>query len=164
MQNNYIADALNLSRVLAPQKALNDSITQNATLFKLCLALYAEWNHANVHWREDIQPVADSEFPGRLNHYRRNPIHLNEKELQCYIDKKNTASDISSIMLWQSLHPEPLSYGKVTPALPVDVVKNSPYRVQQQLATENVSATDGDEAIDPTLLAQIIPSSNNLLV
>nr|WP_269468663.1 VC2046/SO_2500 family protein [Alteromonas sp. ASW11-130] len=141
------------------QSKLAESVNSKA-LFALYLAMHSQPGLSNVTFQSDSNVVPQFDVTS-LNHYRRAPQACSEKS----VDRLNVTSnlmhenDISGVLLWQSMHPDPLSIVDNAKKLPPDVKSNCSYITQQLLAQKIHNAIEVDE----TRLDDIVKGSTELL-
>jgi hypothetical protein len=140
----------------------------HGSLFRLYLALAEHSPTPRISISTEPQINSDSEFPQRLNHYRRAPLKaqnddfsyaniLNQELTQPNLDKG------IAVRFWQSLHPSPLSMWNKGKNIDPEVKLNCSWPTQLRLEEELEDKELTIEA-SPALLADIIPQAQQMLI
>ena len=165
MQTQAASKPSELAQRAQRESSINVALHGNADAFKLTLSLFDGGRPALINWQHE-PPVTDEHFPQRLNHYRRPATQCSEAALNTYLRWQQSVSKAPStqaIQFWQSMHPDPLNFTDNPKQLPVDVKINCAYGTQLQLHNEMQSAMVMEAEEAPTLLADTIPASQQLI-
>lgn len=158
--------AAKISSSFADQTSLNYAARTSGAAFQLYLSLYEARQTELVAWRDAEKVVDDSDFPARLNHYRRPPLAAQESHLQEYLHWQSALNETfktSTMRLWQAMHPDPLSFTNNPKKIDTQVKQNCAYKTQLSWLEEKSANRAYLEAeTDPTLLAETIPASQSI--
>ena len=155
--NNIQADIKTLVDFPDPEFTgeLNRSIGQGAK-FALMLAML----DGNMTERPYLEQ--DNPYPSMVgsdivafSHYRNNPLNTSEQDIVNLTTTNNLLkSQPRDALLWQAMHPEPLSLFNDAKRLADEVVYNCPYHCQLGLKAQKQSRIEQD----PTKLYDILES------
>jgi len=136
--------------------------TKNGALFSLYLSIHCQPGSEPLRIIGDEEPpVPDDDFPARLNHYRRPALQAGTVEYQTSGVTSLLANSgaVAAFSLWQSMHPDPLSYRDNAQSIPPEVKVNCSLATQLRLSV----ATSNQKSVDETGLLDVIEKSNDLL-
>ncbi len=165
MQTQAATQVTEITQRARRESTLNVALHSNADAFKLYLSLFDGGRPEIVNWQHE-PPVTDDNFPQRLNHYRRPATACSDETLDTYLRWQQAVSKAPStqaIRFWQSMHPDPLNFTDNPKQLPVDVKINCAYGTQLQLLKDTQASLVMDAEDNPTLLADTIPASQQLI-
>lgn len=141
--------------------ALNKAVGGSSALFSLYLAMSEARGDPSAQLQAVNHTVEDTEFPARLNHYRRSPLAASTSDINRYLlwQASTAMQGNEHIRLWQAINPDPLSFYNDAKRIAPEVRHNCPYRTQLAWIS---SAQESVREADPTLLAETIPASQSL--
>ncbi len=137
--------------------ALSASAGKGA-LFSLYLAMHCQPGHEPVRIHSEAENASsDAAALDHLNHYPRAPLGADDAAFQRLLVTGNLINqrDISSVNLWQAMHPDPLSIRNNAKHIPADVIANCSMATQMKLQVASSTTVNADE----TLLTDIIAGS-----
>lgn len=124
---------------------VNRSIGQHAK-FALMLAMLQPDVLARPHF-ECTTWDADNVIPEALaaSAYPKTPLHTSTEDIEVLLATSSLMqSNPSDAMLWQTMHPEPLSLFNDAKRLADEVVYNASYHTQKQLQSPSASELETD--------------------
>ncbi|NMH58470.1 VC2046/SO_2500 family protein [Alteromonas ponticola] len=130
------------------------------SLFSLYLAMHSQPGASHLSFQ--VKADAPQQFDvTSLNHYRRAPCASSEKSVGCLnvTGRLVQQQDLKGVLLWQSMHPDPLSVVDNANKIPPDVKTNCSYLTQRLLSHQLSQSIEVDE----TRLADIVQNSVSLL-
>ncbi len=141
------------------QGKLAGSVSSKA-LFALYLAMHSQPGAQALTFSSESVPVKAFDVT-KINHYRRAPFSVSERSVNCLNETKKliNQNDLAGALLWQTMHPDPLSVVNNPKKLPPDVKANCSYLTQRLLNQKSVD----EIKVDETRLDDVITASANLL-
>lgn len=139
---------------------LNRSVGQGAK-FSLLLSML----HSDILNRPKLQGNAPASEPFQervdsLSHYPKEPLSASPQELlKMQVTKSLTQDSVQDAMLWQIMHPAPLSLFNDAKRLADDVVMNCDFHTQTRLKQPDVAALEVDETGLYDILTELEPLS-----
>ena len=136
------------------------SAAGNGALFSLLLSMHFQPGMASISLIPEKEEK-NSELPVPANYYRRPALSASQGDMKNLEVTRQLMqeSGSTSLFLWQSMHPDPLSANNDSSLIPDDVKANCSYITQQRLAGEYTK----NLPVDETLLADIIESAPSML-
>ncbi|MCW8108501.1 VC2046/SO_2500 family protein [Alteromonas ponticola] len=130
------------------------------SLFSLYLAMHSQPGASPLSFHSNAKQAREFDVTS-LNHYRRAPRASSEKAVKClsHTNRLLQQGDTPGVLLWQSMHPDPLSVVDNPKKLPPDVKSNCSYLTQHLLQHEHSNQIEVDE----TLLGDIVAASVELV-
>ncbi|MCU7554205.1 VC2046/SO_2500 family protein [Alteromonas sp. ASW11-19] len=102
---------------------------------------------------QEEEAVSDSNFPARLNYYRRPPLDASEGGVNQTTSRLLSSGTVDDARLWQCMHPDPHTLRNDSKKLSADILSNCSLATQQA-HQKTVTADTIDE--DPTLLDELV--------
>lgn len=135
---------------------------ENGAQFALYLAMQFGASVGEPRIKPHVETTpGDSDFPSRLNFYRRPPLSaeqsdvLHRNRLSYFINQ----GDVTSARLQDAMHPEPLSLYDNPQRLPEDIIANCSLATQRRLKGKRSEEVEEDN----TLLDAVITQANDFM-